>query len=497
MKQLIIIFIFFNFYNCQANGDEGEAEVAPIISIKNTESPDQLEHNDKKIQNICDICACNDSTIDCSSHQLDNNLSDTPWNNKTNKLVTFDSNSIVYLKKFPNVTIEKLIISRNRITKIDDQAFKWIKNLTELDLSYNHLTSKILRPEIFQGKFSPEEWEPLAKLRVLNLGNNNLHTLNQDLFEHINDLTTLIISGNPFTVLDHGVLSAFSDLRDIEELNIAYCDLGELPEHFFHSTQSSLKRLYLNGNRFTSVPDALEDAKSLEYLNLDENLFKDINKQNNFPSLNKLKILSLRSLPHLTKISDSAFSELTALEELYLEDCPRLKEIHEDAFVKHSIHGAIWPQLKILDISNNALKYLPSDLIARWDKLEYLSIINNDWVCDCDNQDLIGNLLPNLGKKLMGNQVDDLYCAAPPEHAGKNLTSLAKRKLRCLDYYGSRPERDAAILIGVVLGLFLAIPIVLTLLFFWKRGFCIIFNSNNPASFSRAYYKRATNNDDF
>lgn len=91
-----------------------------------------------------------DSTIDCSSRQLDNNLSDTPWNNKSYKLVTFDSNSIVYLKKFPNVTIEKLIISRNRITKIDNQAFKWIKNLTEIDLSYNHLTSKILRPEIFE-----------------------------------------------------------------------------------------------------------------------------------------------------------------------------------------------------------------------------------------------------------------------------------------------------------------------------------------------------------
>lgn len=96
-----------------------------------------------------------------------------------------------------------------------------------------------------------------------------------------------------------------------------------------------MKRLYLNGNRFTSVPDALEDGNSLEYLNLDENSFRDINKLNGFPSLKKLKVLSLRSLPYLTKISDGAFSELTALEELYLEDCPRLKEIHEDAFVQH------------------------------------------------------------------------------------------------------------------------------------------------------------------
>lgn len=64
--------------------------------------------------------------------------------------MTFENNSIVYLKQFPNVTIEKLILSKNRITKIDDKVFKWIKNLTELDMSQNHFTSKILRPEVFE-----------------------------------------------------------------------------------------------------------------------------------------------------------------------------------------------------------------------------------------------------------------------------------------------------------------------------------------------------------
>lgn len=57
MKQLIIILIFLNFYNCQAN--RHEAEFAPPISTENMQSPGQLEHSDDKTLNICDICTCN------------------------------------------------------------------------------------------------------------------------------------------------------------------------------------------------------------------------------------------------------------------------------------------------------------------------------------------------------------------------------------------------------------------------------------------------------
>lgn len=106
----------------------------------------------------------------------------------------------------------------------------------------------------------------------------------------------------------------------------------------------------------------------------------------------------------------------------------------------------------------------------------------------------IGTLLPEMGEKLMGKQVDTLKCAAPPEHAGKNLTSLAHRKLRCLDLYAARPERDAAVLVGILIGLLLAMPVALTIFVFWKKGFFFC-GTQGPASFSRAFYKRASNDD--
>lgn len=94
------------------------------------------------------------------------------------------------------------------------------------------------------------------------------------------------------------------------------------------------------------------------------------------------------------------------------------------------------------------------------------------------------------------NEINELTCSAPPEHAGKKLIFLAKRHLRCLDLYGAQPEKDAAILIGVLIGILLAIPVCLAIFVLWRRGFFFC-GSQGPASFSRAFYKRASNDDDF
>lgn len=51
----------------------------------------------------------------------------------------------------------------------------------------------------------------------------------------------------------------------------------------------------------------------------------------------------------------------------------------------------MWPPLKKLDLSDNALRYLPQQLVARWDWLEKLDLMNNKWSCDCNNQYLVSS----------------------------------------------------------------------------------------------------------
>lgn len=58
----------------------------------------------------------------------------------------------------------------------------------------------------------PEEYEPLRSMRKLKLSYNQLHSLHQDVFEHLPELEELRLDGNPLTVLDHVTVVAISSL---------------------------------------------------------------------------------------------------------------------------------------------------------------------------------------------------------------------------------------------------------------------------------------------
>ncbi|XP_076302372.1 CD180 antigen-like [Lasioglossum baleicum] len=492
---LLILISVFATVKCQ-----NAAEPVNTTDTKNATvdvQPIKLNKTIPKVAlpSLCTVCNCSDGIINCDNKNLTNHFDDSQWPKNSIKLTTFKGNKLVHVKPFPKTEIRKLILQKNQITKIDPAAFKQIINLTELDLSYNQLTGENLQPHVFEGKFSPYAYEPLEKLLVLNLAHNVLHSLHQDVFEHMASLKVLNLSGNLFSKIDTRTSIAISTLSQLEELDLSYCGLKTLPSQFY--TTRLLKKLNLSGNQFTTVPAAaLEEATSLEILYMDENPIQIINHAHSFPTLPTLKELSLCCMPYLTIVGSGSFSGLTSLEYLRIENCPKLESIDDFALASQAnSESPEWPPLKKLDLSDNALRYLPQQFVARWDWLEELNLMNNKWSCDCNNQYLIGMLLPKYGKKLMGEEVNGLTCSTPPEHAGKNLMSLSYRKLRCLDLNGARPEKDATILIGVLIGVFLALLFCLTVFVLWRRGYFFC-GTQGPASFSRAFYKRAMNDDE-
>ncbi|KMQ91340.1 leucine-rich repeat neuronal protein 1-like protein [Lasius niger] len=435
-----------------------------------------------------------DGYVNCSARGLENHLEDTQWLNVTAKEISFEHNRLVHVTPFPKIIVEKIILRKNQISTIDSHAFKELVHLIELDLSNNQLTSEQLKPHIFEGQFSPEAYEPLP-LKVLNLSNNILQWLHQSVFEHIIGIEVLNLSGNPFGVFDYRTSIAISSLSYLQELDISYCQLKELPNLQFHNAKY-LKKLNLVGNKLAVLPRPLEEAGALEYLSLDNNPIRVIDGANAFPNLTKLRELSLCDMSSLTTIGNGGLSALIGLVDLRVRNCKKLDVIEEYAFAITTARGIVWPSLKKLDLSSNALQYLPILLLDRWDSLEELHLMHNRWSCDCRNQYLIETILPEYAAKQKTTaEVGELICFAPPEHAGKSLTSLAKRHLRCLDLYDARPEKDAAILVGMLIGLLIAIPVGMAFFVFWRRGFFFC-GSQGPASFSRAFYKRASNDDD-
>lgn len=125
---------------------------------------------------------------------------------------SLNNNKISNVIAFPYVKIRVLNLRQNLIDVIAPHAFKELTLLEELDLSSNKLTFDILKPNVFQGKYNPAEYQPLEHLKVLNLGNNHIHSLDSDIFEHMPALETLILTENPFTVIDHGTTVALSSI---------------------------------------------------------------------------------------------------------------------------------------------------------------------------------------------------------------------------------------------------------------------------------------------
>lgn len=93
------------------------------------------------------------------------------------------------LQKFPTTisdvkTLEKLDLSENRISSIEDDAFDGLENLIELDLSFNELT------------YLPTSLGKLTKLKKLNLSGNKIGSLPKE-FENLTSLESLDFDGNP------------------------------------------------------------------------------------------------------------------------------------------------------------------------------------------------------------------------------------------------------------------------------------------------------------
>lgn len=132
-----------------------------------------------------------------------------------------------------------------------------------------------MHPTIFEGAYDAGSYEPLKNLRVLNLSHNELHTLDPDIFEHFPNLEELIISFNPFKVIDRNSEVAISSIGRLSVLDMSDMELKTLPEHIFH-TPRLLKTLNLSGNLFTKIPEAIEHALSLVTLNLDDNIIERI-----------------------------------------------------------------------------------------------------------------------------------------------------------------------------------------------------------------------------
>lgn len=127
------------------------------------------------------------------------------------QVLEFSGNNIQVLskerfRKLGLINLQKIFLSRCKITKIDEDSFKGLSNLVELDLSQNmllHVPSAI--------------FSDFPSLMRLTLSENPIKTLKSNGFQHLTYLTTLELSNCDISLIED---EAFIGLGHLEWLKL-------------------------------------------------------------------------------------------------------------------------------------------------------------------------------------------------------------------------------------------------------------------------------------
>ncbi|XP_028039258.1 leucine-rich repeat-containing protein 15-like [Bombyx mandarina] len=428
---------------------------------------------------ICAVCNCSDSVVDCSGKEIRTSFEMTDWEGLQEfKPVNVDlsNNHIGTLTRISKLdTLKYLNVSNCELLGIEHATFSYLQDLVSLDLSRNQLLSSSINKRVFVGIIDPIlGLLPFSKLRYLSLANNEIHSLPQDVFLFMNELTTLDLSDNPMAYIDQVTMGAITDLDDLQELYLRGCELESLPEGFFRR-QRRLVKLDLSNNRFTTVPTVLAEAVTLKYLNFGRNPVGALNDTSVFPNLIRLRELRLCRMSKLRSVSARALGGLKSLETLHLCSNPRLTDLDPEFLTWTEDEVEMWPTLRELRLNNNNLSTIHSNYLARWDRLNTLDFGNNPYICDCRSQWTIDVLIPIILKSSHNETASHMICKMPYETRGLTLVQLfeTSKKLSCLENESLKasPGPDMAILLGIMIGIFVTFPIVLIVVLLWKRGF--------------------------
>lgn len=103
------------------------------------------------------------------------------------------------------------------------------------------------------------------------------------------------------------------------------------------------------------------------------------------------------------------------------------------------------------------------------------------------NLGLRTSMLTNEKSMFSNKKIWFFRCHLPEAMRGQSIVELDHRSyhMRCLDIYGHHPENDATLLIGILIGVILAIPLTFLVFLSYRKHL-----HTTAAQYHRAFYKR-------
>jgi len=343
-NNIVVVVVVFTVVMCTCLGDQSPSEI--LTGICNSSNSLFIECADLNVTQKSLFSDLLHSTTGASD-EVENS-----WKNPLEELSA--------LPDMPHVA--GLYLHGNAIRVIQSAAFHRLTALSHLDLSNNNL-SRV-------GFLSaPAVQLPLI---YLDLGYNQISSIDADAFHSIPHLKRLKLNNNPIVSLDGHTGLAITNLENLMELNLAETELESIPDALFERSGRKLRFLDLHGNHLTQVPRALQNAVQLRELNLNANDVTTLDATS-LVGLSNLVKLEVSHLAGLRQIQSNSFTPLRNLKYIDCSNNYQLETIHPNAF--HNVST-----LEEFEFHSNGVASIPPYLLP-WGSLQFYDVQNNSNIC--------------------------------------------------------------------------------------------------------------------
>ena len=309
-------------------------------------------------------------------------------NNVQLQEIDLSNNQIYPIREgaFNGVTqsLKTLHMRSNKVTGFDLDKIGTLRTLEDLDLSYNgDLTA------LGNGAFSN-----MHQLQKLNLHGCYIRTLTGESFSGIKDsLVVLQIADNKLTSIDAGTFSGFTKLED---LYLDHQPLGSvLREDTFSGLENVLRELSLEETEFS---------------------FQNWPAVKNLAALTKLKLKNNQ----INSVPDFTLEKLINLQTLDLS----LNSIRE--ITQRSMKGPK-NSLTSIELGTNVITALNKCALDGFNALHHIGLKKNPLHCDCNLSWLREWVDQNIGET--EQKILQWKCNTPDVHDNKDFVSLSVEDL--------------------------------------------------------------------
>ncbi|XP_053349576.1 trophoblast glycoprotein b [Clarias gariepinus] len=256
--------------------------------------------------------------------------------------------------------------------------------------------------------------------------------------------TTLLLTGNDIFNLSKESFPV--RLNSLEELDLQENLIEQVDPGVFENLPK-LRVLDLSSNRiFNFSPDAFPENNMLQVLNLSTSLYNfsraDVFYNLLKRSVPKLSVLSLAN-NNLVVLPDDMLTSLSDLTSLDLRN-NSLVSINNVTFQNRALTS--------LDLRNNALKVLFNETLKEFNQIPRLklSLLGNQWVCDCNIEDM----LVWLQSSDIVVDKENMTCTMPEKLRTIQLLQLKHSELQCTDSGNLEVTLETSyVFLGMVLAL--------------------------------------------